>query len=934
MARVLPQTNQLQQFLNQYKAKPASPGEKKKFTHTWFGGNFTATYDIPAEKYSELYQLCYQQAFVTRKPVHLIERWTDPSILKIDLDFEFPTGSPGRVYTENNLKDFIQSYNKLLLEYTDVTPECLHAYVFERTKGYRDKGKLKDGVHIMYPEIVLSAKIQHFLRDKFLAKSIHVFDQMGLENRKYQDVFDKSIISSNGWMMYGSTKSAREPYLLTKIYDLQLESVSNERTPNQLIEYLSLYNTEHKQTFKMKPEKENQIANYATQRKPNQHQINRSIRAVSMGSTAYGDASSYPDFELVKKLVNCLSDYRAFDHGQWVEVGICLYNIHSSLLPVWIQFSKRVPDKFQPGVCEERWATFGRRGDERSLGIGSLHRWAMLDDPVNYEEVKRGSLETYIRQSMNKTTSSVAMVVYQMYKYQYVCSSIKHGTWWAFKNHRWIETEGGVELFSKLSEEVVSEYLKMKHSFIDQAQNSRGNDKHQHIDDMKKLLDVIIELQQYTFKEKVMKECKHKFYVEKFEDQLDSNPDLLCFENGVYNLNTREFRDGRPEDYCSISTGIEYREVDLKDNEEIQQIRLFLYQIFPIQEVREYALTLLASFLQGRNPDEKFHVWTGKGGNGKSKVIELFKKCFGGYARNLDVALLTQKRAAASSASPGLAKCRGVRFVDMAEPDRGERMNIGLMKHLTGGDTIEARQLYKNPFEFKPVFKIVLLCNDLPKVPHDDEGTWRRLRVVHFPSKFTDKPNPDPKKYEFPRDSKLSENFERWAEPFMYLLLDYYQQYLTNGLHEPEQVKQATTEYQKTSDMYADFVEDILEASSGDSIRQDLLFGTFRSWFKDNQSGKMGTAKEFYNQMEAKIGKRTGSIFKGYKIKMNGEFGQLNNLSLLDDPAEEEPTPERYEERPSSPDSSTSIDKIKISSPVTEDVPPKRKLQLGKTAIS
>jgi P4 family phage/plasmid primase-like protien len=240
--------------------------------------------------------------------------------------------------------------------------------------------------------------------------------------------------------------------------------------------------------------------------------------------------------------------------------------------------------------------------------------------------------------------------------------------------------------------------------------------------------------------------------------------------------------------------------------------------------------------------------------NGKSKLIELFKMAFGDYAGNLPVALLTQKRAASGAANPELARCRGKRFVDMAEPDRGNRMNIGFMKELTGGDKILVRQLYKEPFEFKPMFKIVLCCNDLPKVPPDDEGTWRRLRVVKFISKFTTNPK---KENEYPIDPYLADNFERWKEPFMYILLQYYEIYKNEGIKEPSEVLQATKDYQKMADVYVDFLDDmIVKGEEADIVSLDDLYNKYKPWYIHNYgSAGLHNQKVFASNMERKIGK-------------------------------------------------------------------------------
>ena len=171
----------------------------------------------------------------------------------------------------------------------------------------------------------------------------------------------------------------------------------------------------------------------------------------------------------------------------------------------------------------------------------------------------------------------------------------------------------------------------------------------------------------------------------------------------------------------------------------------FMKQILPNQKVRQYVLKHFATCLSGYTRSEKFHIWTGSGGNGKSKLIELFEDIMGDYATGLPVTLITQKRKNNGAPDPSLATTQGVRFCSIQEPGDKAEINVGIMKELTGGDKIKARELYKMPIEFKPQFKLVLCCNKLPKLPPDDGGTWRRVRVIHFGSRFVDNPNPDNK---------------------------------------------------------------------------------------------------------------------------------------------------------------------------------------------
>ena len=144
----------------------------------------------------------------------------------------------------------------------------------------------------------------------------------------------------------------------------------------------------------------------------------------------------------------------------------------------------------------------------------------------------------------------------------------------------------------------------------------------------------------------------------------------------------------------------------------------------------------MGSLFSGKTGQEKFHIWTGSGGNGKSKLIELFEKGFGEYCGKMSVTLITQKRAASNSCNPELVSNKGKRFVTLQEPDDDEKIHVGAMKELTGGDTIQARPLYKEPIEFKPQWKIVMTSNVLPEVTAVDRGTWRRIVVTEYPSRF------------------------------------------------------------------------------------------------------------------------------------------------------------------------------------------------------
>ena len=69
----------------------------------------------------------------------------------------------------------------------------------------------------------------------------------------------------------------------------------------------------------------------------------------------------------------------------------------------------------------------------------------------------------------------------------------------------------------------------------------------------------------------------------------------------------------------------------------------FLVKVFPNERVREYILRFLSSCLSGEVREEKFYFWTGSGGNGKSKLVDLVEFALGEYSKSMDVSRLTTK---------------------------------------------------------------------------------------------------------------------------------------------------------------------------------------------------------------------------------------------------------------------------------------------------
>ena len=864
-------------FINNYRTVKSSA-----FTHTSMMSPIASFY-IPGPDEDQFLK-AYSKALENKEVIHLTEKHRDVAPILIDLDFRYPNESKylSRQYEIQSIKDFIKVYLREISKYVD--EKQFEVYIMEKSKPvqYERKNVIKDGVHIMIPNIVTNLSMQLMLRDTLLTK-LDFIEKASNSTNGIEDIFDKAVIDKNNWMMYGSRKPYCEPYLITNYitFNINEDGEITERNnrfekdkPWLYAETLSIRNKydESPVVSDKKEMIENMEIVYQDQK------IKRSVINKSQQSKENKNTSFSLSFELSEKLVDILSVDRATNYETWIRVGWCCRNIDNRLLNSWINFSKKSSKFVDEDECEQAW----RYMKDTGLGIGTLCMWAKSDNPEKYEEISSQSLYSCLLTSSNGTDYDIATVIYQKFKQDFICSSIKFKGWYLFKDHRWVKCEEGYLLKMRMSTELSKEYYKLANDFAQRVSTTTDTDEQERcVKKRDKFYAIGDKLKKTDFKDKMLKESSLHFFNEKFEDDLlDANTNLLAFQNGVYDLQNMEFREGHPEDYISFSTKINYVEYN-PDDPFIEQIMDFMSKVLPKKEVREYVLTLMASMLDGNNKEEKFYIWTGHGSNGKSKCIELLEKVLGDYACTFNISLLTNKRVGSSQTNSELVRAKGRRFAVLQEPEEGEKMNAGFMKELSGNDKIIARGLYKESVEFKPQFKMVLTCNHLPQVPPEDGGTWRRIRLVEFTSHFCEHPNPE-NENEFHIDKELAFKFDDWKESFMGLLIHYYKHYKEFGIHEPEDVLKCTKQYQRSNDVIGEFMDAFIKKEKDSKLDLDDIYEEYKEWYKtESIPGKILRKKGLREYLDKHLSKptcnRNDVIYTDFALKFS-YTGKITNF--------------------------------------------------------
>ena len=230
--------------------------------------------------------------------------------------------------------------------------------------------------------------------------------------------------------------------------------------------------------------------------------------------------------------------------------------------------------------------------------------------------------------------------------------------------------------------------------------------------------------------------------------------------------------------------------------------------------------------LTGGTGEEVLFFVHGPAASGKSTFLEALKATLGDYARTADFETFLQ-RSFVGGIRNDIADLAGARLVVSIEVDEGKRLAEGLVKLITGGDTVKARHLYKEGFEFRPQFKLWLAANHAPKVRDDDQAMWRRILRVPF-EHVVPAAQRDPLVKDTLRDPRQGgPAILAWA---VRGCLDYQRQRLAV----PEVVTQATMEYRLTQDPLKDFVEQCCLVTPLARVQAANLRQAYEEWGKEN----------------------------------------------------------------------------------------------------
>jgi len=316
--------------------------------------------------------------------------------------------------------------------------------------------------------------------------------------------------------------------------------------------------------------------------------------------------------------------------------------------------------------------------------------------------------------------------------------------------------------------------------------------------------------------------------------ELDTNPYLLNVQNGTLDLLTLTLKPHSPADLITHLAGVEF---DQAAN--APTWKKFVDDVAGgDKELVAFLQRSCGLALSGNVSEQVLWLHYGEGRNGKSTMLTVLGELLGSYSgpAPLDMLLVKQRGKEVETQFASLA---GKRLVTAVEADSGVRFSEAATKLLTGGDTVQARRLYENPWSLKPTWKLHIAANAKPAVRGRDEGIWRRLMLTPWLQKFDGQRE----------DKKLKEKLLAELPGILNWCVAGFAKWQNEGLKPPKCVLAATTDYRSENDILGTWQAECCLVESHAVAEFGRLYSSFAAWC-NSRGEHCGTGLQFGKDLD------------------------------------------------------------------------------------
>jgi putative DNA primase/helicase len=613
--------------------------------------------------------------------------------------------------------------------------------------------------------------------------------------------------------------------------------------------------------------------------------VEASLRNAVLAQVPIGSTIAKPkrevSFDTVLKAIYSYIQSRKKDvsnYDDWRDVGMRLHDHFGGSdegLALWDEWSKTDTSKCDDGSpryrgidnLRKKWASFSSEPGKRTVGMEALiaELPAEASDFEIIEEADAATVLPIPKAQHPCSDQANAERLQKRYGERLIACA---GTFHTWDEKRWNVDDGLAQRFAcELSKMIRGEIATMQ-TRIAEAQRAipevemRAYLEHPRINPLDKTETgrEFIQLKQVLEAlEKWSRNCEMKAtqdaalgLLKKLlavdAKQLDFDQWLLNCENGTLDLRTGELREHRASDFITKLAPVRF-----DPTAKAPRFQAFLLEIFADnQSLIEFIQRWFGYCATGITHEHCLVIHWGAGSNGKSTLINSVVSVLGDYATTAPTGLLTAKNS--DSRHPAeIAKLQGKRLVTASESEDGAKLREAFVKEITGGDTLTARRMYGDWFDFLPTHKLQLLTNHKPQIRGSDHGIWRRLRLVPYAVKFGSAAEVSAGEVACLKEPTLGEALENEKAGILNWIIEGARRWHAEGLQAPGVVLEASREYRGEQDRLGEFIRDCCRLDRQRRQPLPALYGAYKDWCREAGIEYPVTRQRFVDELEQRV---------------------------------------------------------------------------------
>ncbi len=313
-------------------------------------------------------------------------------------------------------------------------------------------------------------------------------------------------------------------------------------------------------------------------------------------------------------------------------------------------------------------------------------------------------------------------------------------------------------------------------------------------------------------------------------DQFDADPWRIGTPGGILDLRTGAL--SRPDPAAMIT---KITVATPTEGVPVRWLEFLRYATRNDAEVIEFLRRFFGYCLTGLTYEQMLLFIIGRGGTGKSTVVNIAARLMGDYAQAADMRLLTASKADRHPTE--LAALRGARLVTANETERQSEFAEARVKQLTGGDVVRARFMRQDEFEFRPQCKLLLVGNHKPRLRDTGEAMRRRLRLLPFEAR-PEVPNP-----------RLEDELMQEAGQILAWMVAGCLEWQRSGLTVPATIAAASAEFFESQDLFGSWLAEKCKTVPRASERSSTLFESWALYCR-GAGEEPGTLVRFAEEMQ------------------------------------------------------------------------------------